>query len=98
MADKKTHIFHRRLDYSYPVITKGKGIYLYDESGKRYIDAVGGAFVANLGHGLEEIAKAIEKKAKRFSYLHGAQFINRDMEEYAKELIEIAPQGLTHSH
>lgn len=94
MSIKKSYIFHRRLDYSYPVITHGKGIYLYDKSGKKYIDAVGGAIVANIGHGVNEIAEEISKLAKKFSYLHGSQFISADIEDYAKELSKIAPRGL----
>ncbi len=95
IKSKKDNIFHRRLDYDYPIITHGKGIYLYDESGKEYIDACGGALVVNLGHGIKEIAKEIGRLAGRFSYLHGSQFSTRDMEEYAKELHDIAPRELT---
>lgn len=32
----KSYIFHRRLDYCYPIITHGKGIWLYDKSGESY--------------------------------------------------------------
>jgi len=92
--DKKTNIFHRRLDYNYPLIVQGKGIYLQDIKGKKYIDAVGGALVANLGHGIPEIAEEIKKLAQRFSYLHGAQFSTKEMEDYARELCKIAPKGL----
>lgn len=92
--NKKSYLFHRRLDYQYPVIKKGRGIYLWDAKGKRYIDAVGGAIVANLGHGIKEISREIGKLAARFSYLHGSQFTTFEMEDYAKELIKIAPKGL----
>lgn len=90
----KSNVFHRRLDYRYPAITHGKGIWLYDKSGKKYIDAVGGAIVANIGHGVKEIAREIGKLAERFSYLHGAQFTTSDMEEYARELCKVTPSGL----
>lgn len=90
----KSSVFHRRLDYQYPVIDHGKGIYLYDESGKKYIDAVGGALVANIGHGVKEISQAIAKLTKRFGFIHASQFTTRHMEEYAKELCRIAPKGL----
>ncbi|MFH1181029.1 MAG: aminotransferase class III-fold pyridoxal phosphate-dependent enzyme [bacterium] len=90
----KSYIFHRRLDYAYPIITHGKGIYLYDEEGKRYIDACGGAIVANLGHGLKGIAREIGKLAARFNYLHGSQFTTRVMEDYARNLVKTAPKGL----
>lgn len=90
----KSYVFHRRLDYRYPVITHGKGIWLYDELGRKYIDAVGGAIVANIGHGVKEIAREVSKLAERVSYLHGAQFTTSNMEEYARELCEVAPSGL----
>lgn len=91
---QKSHVFHRRLDYQYPVIARGKGIYLYDEKGKKYIDAVGGALVANLGHGVKEIAEAIKKLAGKTSFLHASQFTTRHMEEYARDLCKIVPKGL----
>ncbi len=90
----KSFVFHRRLNYNYPIITHGKGIYLFDKEGKKYIDASGGALVANLGHGLSEIAKEIGKLAKRFSYLHGSQFTTQEMEDYAKELCGVVPEKL----
>jgi len=90
----KSHIFHRRLDYEYPMIVRGKGIYLYDNKGKKYIDACGGAIVANLGHGIKEIAKEMERLALKFSYLHGSQFTSKEMEEYGKELSKIVPKGM----
>ena len=84
----KSSVFHRRLNYQYPIITHGKGIYLYDEAGNRYIDGVGGALVCNLGHGIKEIAEKIGKLAAKTSFLHAAQFTTRHMEEYAKKEME----------
>ena len=91
---KKSNIFHRRLNYQYPLITRGKGIYLYDKTGKQYIDGTGGALVCNLGHGVKEIAQAVQRLAQRFSYLHGSQFSTENMESYAQELCSCAPKGL----
>jgi len=90
----KSYVFHRRLNYQYPIITHGKGIYLYDKQGKKYIDGASGALVANLGHGLKDIAKEIGRLAQRFSYLHGSQFTTQEMEDYAKELCALVPQEL----
>lgn len=91
---KKEAIFHRRLDYDYPYITHGNGIYLYDEEGKSYIDAVGGAAVVNIGHGVEEISEKIASYIKKYSYIHASQFTTRTIEEYAEKLIKIAPPGI----
>ena len=88
---KKSYVFHRRLNYNYPLITHGKGIYLYDQNGKKYIDGSGGPAVVNLGHGIKEIAEALKKLVLRFSYLYGSQFSTKAMEDYAKELCSLAP-------
>ena len=38
-----SHVFYRKLSRSYPRIVRGEGSWLYDEQGKDYLDAVGGA-------------------------------------------------------
>lgn len=93
-----SNMFHRRLNYRYPVITHGKGIYLYDEGGKRYLDAVGGALVAAIGHGHKKLARRIARFAEKTTFLHGAQFTTRHMEAYARELCRLTPKGLTRAY
>ena len=44
--------------------TKGRGIYLYDTEGKRYMDMIGGIAVNSLGHGHRKLTNAIAKQAK----------------------------------
>ena len=47
---------HRRWDWDYPVIARADGIYLWDTTGKRYIDGSGGSsVVTSIGHGVKEI-------------------------------------------
>ena len=45
-------VFHREVGRDYPVIDSAAGAVLRDRSGKSYIDAAGGIFVANVGHGV----------------------------------------------
>src|SRR2546428_6444296 len=60
-----SHVFYRKLGRSYPRIVRGEGCWLYDEQGKGYLDAVGGAYVANLGHSNPEIAESLARPAPR---------------------------------
>jgi len=41
------HVLYRNLHLSYPLITHGKGAYLYDDRGKKYLDADVGLTGAN---------------------------------------------------
>lgn len=47
------------------VITKGKGIYLWDNSGKRYMDFLGARGAANIGYSNPDVIKAISSQAKK---------------------------------
>jgi len=58
------NVFYRNLHYSYPLVNYGRGSYLYDVEGKKYLDASGGAAVANIGHGVKEIVEAISSQAQ----------------------------------
>ncbi len=74
-----------------------EGATLVDESGRRYLDASGGAMVANVGHGVEELAGALAEAA-RLGFVSGAQFTHRYVEELAAELAEVLPENLQHSY
>ena len=61
------------------MIGRGEGIYLYDESGKRYIDGSGGPLVVNVGHGRREIGEAVTKQAQAAAYVHAIMFTNEPL-------------------
>ena len=44
---------------TFGIVTEGKGIYLYDHTGKKYIDGPGGMWCVNVGSGRKEIASAV---------------------------------------
>ena len=51
-----------------PVITRGEGCYVYDSSGKRYLDGLSALFCVNAGHGRAEIADAMAEQAKELAF------------------------------
>jgi adenosylmethionine-8-amino-7-oxononanoate aminotransferase len=89
-----SQVFYRKLTRRYPRIVRGEGCWLYDAEGRRYLDAVGGAFVANLGHGVREIAAAIARQAERVAYLNGTAFTSEPVEEFAAEIARRSPGDL----
>jgi adenosylmethionine-8-amino-7-oxononanoate aminotransferase len=84
-------VFYRHLHRSYPLIKHGQGAYLYDEDGKSYLDASGGAAVVNLGHGVDEIAQALHAQAAKAGYLNGMQFTHDPVETLARYISEFLP-------
>ncbi|MBN2038931.1 MAG: acetylornithine/succinylornithine family transaminase [Spirochaetes bacterium] len=69
------------------VIRKGKGMYLYDTEGNKYLDFVAGWAVNSLGHSPKEVANAIKKQAKTLVNASPA-FFNEPMLEYADLITE----------
>ena len=88
------NVLYRKLRYAFPRMVRGEGVYLFDEDGKRYLDASGGAMVSNLGHGNPAVAAALHQQAATLDYVSGIQFTQEAVEELAKSLCEIAPRGL----
>lgn len=90
----KSPVFYRKLTRSFPKIIRGEGSWLYDEDGKAYLDACGGAFVANLGHGVREIAQAMGSQAAKIAYVNGTAFTNDPAEELAALVAAESPGDL----
>jgi adenosylmethionine-8-amino-7-oxononanoate aminotransferase len=79
-----------------PTAIGGKGIELFDSSGKTYIDASGGAAVSCLGHGHPDVLAAMHKQLDTLAYAHTGFFTSDVAEQLADRLIEDAPAGLDH--
>lgn len=78
----------------YPKITHGKGPYIYDENGKKYLDASSGSSsVSNIGHGIKEIGRVIKNQTDKISVLPTHVFTSKIVEEYLEELVTFAPKG-----
>ena len=92
------NLFHRDLSYPYPVVMRGEGIYLYDETGKRYIDGAAGAGNVTLGHGRRRIVDAMAEQGKRFAYCFSALFTNRPAQRLAERIASLAPGDLSHAY
>ena len=88
------HVFYRKLTRRYPRIVRGEGCYLFDDAGRRYLDACGGAFTVNVGHGVAEIAAAIGEQARTLAYVNGTAFTHGPVEELAAEIARLCPGDL----
>ncbi len=89
-----THIFHRQIRSALPTAVGGEGVYLIDATGKRYLDASGGAAVSALGHGDPDIRAAIRKQVDSLAFAHTAFFTSEPAEQLADSLIDGAPGGM----
>ena len=97
-ARSATHVFHRFPNASMPLAVDGSGPYLFDENGKRYLDASGGAAVSCLGHGHPGVLSTIKSQLDTLAYAHTSFFTNRPAEDLADLLAASAPGDIDHAY
>ncbi|OJZ11384.1 MAG: aspartate aminotransferase family protein [Thiobacillus sp. 63-78] len=68
---------------------RGEGAYLWDETGKRYLDAVAGVAVNGLGHAHPKLVKAISEQAASLIHSSNLYRVLRQ-EELADKLCELS--------
>ncbi len=77
-----------------PVIVRGEGHHIWDESGKRYFDGLAGLFVVNAGHGRRRLAHAAAKQAGELAFFPIWSYAHPAAIELAARLADYAPGDL----
>lgn len=93
----RSYVIKPDLRKEYPFVSYGKGIYLFDHKGNRYIDGSSGAVTASIGHAVEEIAEVMYEQAKRVSFAYRSHFSSEPVEQLAAKLATWAPGTLNWS-
>jgi adenosylmethionine-8-amino-7-oxononanoate aminotransferase len=81
-------------DGDVPIIVRGDGPYVFDASGKRYLDGLAGLFVSQVGHGRSELAEAAAKQASEMAYFPLWSYAHPNAIELAERLAGLAPGDL----
>src|SRR6202795_2851696 len=87
-------VFPRNFLKTYPQAVRGEGCFVYTSDGRRYLDASGGAAVVTIGHGVEEIGRAMAEQAARLAYVHSSQFQTAVAEKLAERIVALAPREM----
>jgi len=77
-----------------PIIVKGEGAYIWDSNGKRYLDALAGLFVSQLGHGRTELAEAAARQAQTLAFMPLWSYAHPNAIELAQRVASYAPGDL----
>jgi adenosylmethionine-8-amino-7-oxononanoate aminotransferase len=81
-------MLHRSLDELPHTVTRAKGSFLYLQDGSCKLDACGGAAVAIIGHGNEEVIEATITQMRKVSYIHTGAYTTDSAEELAKCILQ----------
>lgn len=82
-------------DQDITVITRGKGTFLYDAKGKKYLDGISSLWCNVHGHQIVEIDRAIQKQLKKIAHSTMLGASNEPAILLAEKLVRLAPKGLT---
>jgi 4-aminobutyrate aminotransferase len=79
---------------AYPaVIERGKGMYVWDVDGNKFLDFSAGIAVVTTGHCHPRVVKAIKDQASRLIHMSGTDFYYPQQVHLAEKLAEIVPGG-----
>lgn len=79
------------------VIERGSGIYVYDDQGREYIEAMAGLWSVAVGFGEDRLVQAAARQMSKLPYYH--TFSHKSHEpsiELAEKLVKMSPDGLNH--
>ncbi len=98
MTNRQLYLSHVAQTIATPLaleIEKAEGIYLYNPEGKKYIDAISGISVSNVGHCHPHVVKAIQEQAAKYMHLmvYG-EYIYTPQVKLCEKLASILPSTL----
>lgn len=88
-----SHLFYQTKSPR-PVLDRADGIYMYDVSGKRYIDGSSGAMVSNIGHSNPAVLDAMRAQMDKSTFGYRLHFQTEASEELAARIVARTPAGL----
>jgi len=84
-------LFPRNFRKTFPVAVRGEGCWIISSDGRRFLDASGQAAVVSIGHGVQEIGRAMAEQSTQIAFAHTSQFHSPPAEKLAARLLAIAP-------
>ena len=85
------HNIQPLLKKNYLKATSAKGIYIFDQNGKKYLDGSSGAVTCSLGHSHPKILAFVKQQIDKLQFVYRSQFGSEEAERLATKLYELSP-------
>ena len=92
-AAHESHLFYQT-GHQRPRLDHAAGVYLWDTSGKRYLDACSGPMVSNIGHSNPRVLAAMKAQMDKATFAYRLHFENDAAENLATLTASLMPAGL----
>ncbi|WP_149140796.1 aspartate aminotransferase family protein [Gemmobacter caeruleus] len=77
-----------------PVLDRAEGIYMWDRSGRRFIDGSSGAMVSNIGHSNPAVLAAMRAQMDKSTFGYRLHFETEPGEQLAAKVAALSPAGM----
>jgi adenosylmethionine-8-amino-7-oxononanoate aminotransferase len=91
------HNIQPLLNKTYLKAKSASGVYIYDESGKPYLDGSSGAVACSLGHSHPKVLPFIKQQLDKLQFVYRSQFGSEEAERLATKLFQLSV-GKSHAH
>ncbi|MCX2974526.1 aminotransferase [Halieaceae bacterium IMCC8485] len=81
-------------DEETPIVTRGDGVYLYDDQGRKMIDGPAGMWCMQTGYGRQEIADAVSNQIMTLGFASAFNVVNEREVELARRIADKTPGDL----
>ena len=89
----RDRLFHRVRKDRWLRVARGEGCWLYGDDGRAWLDACAGVHVVNIGHGVPEIAEAMEAQARKVAFTY-SRFLTEPQVDLADRIAAMTPGDL----
>jgi adenosylmethionine-8-amino-7-oxononanoate aminotransferase len=93
-SDETTFLFHRSFEHPLKLMERSDGHTITMADGHQILDACGGAAVACIGQGNEEVIAAAVMQMRKITYAHPLSYTTTAAEDLAKRFLGGNPWGL----
>lgn len=90
---KPSHLFYQSRSRR-PELDRAEGVYMWDVSGKRYLDGSSGAMVCNIGHSNPQVLEAMRRQMEKSTFGYRLHFETEPAERLAAKTAALSPPGL----
>lgn len=90
---RKSHLFYLS-NNARPMLDRSEGIYMWDVTGKRFIDGSSGAMVSNIGHSNPAVLAAMRAQMDKSTFGYRLHFETAPGEDLAAKVASLCPAGM----
>ena len=93
MGPRMSHLFYLS-NAARPVLDRAEGIYMWDTTGRRFIDGSSGAMVSNIGHSNPAVLAAMRAQMEKSTFGYRLHFETEPGEALAAKVAGLSPAGM----